>query len=417
MGTTELMSEIQYPSIDEKLSQFINTISQLQTENFLDGEILIVLENKILLHEVRKDIASFKHPIFMIGSISKQFFAVALLKALYESSSGTVLDKINSVKTKLHAPLASHLPETSPIWAGNIPLWAHHISLHHLLTHTSGIPNFTGLEEYTAEFFEVPHSSADIMQLVLNKELLFTPGEKFSYSNTGYLLINEMLEKITNKKASGYLKELLFDPIGLLSTANIDKGQCDALKLDATYLELVPQLKYDPKGDMTHLYPPKHSEDMSIAQGGGSIISTAQDLLEWNQALYKEHLIFSAPLHDIFMAETIYESTEGFRYGYGIGSKNTQLGMMFGHDGEIGTHRSLIRYFPNYDLSIIFLSYISYDFDKVKEEFKELLSSLETISDGEQKNEEAIKIITKKYPALRGYEKVMSALDDLISDC
>jgi len=416
MGATELMSEIQYPSIDENLSRFIKTISNLQTENFLDGEILIVLENKILLHDASKDIASFKQPIFMIGSISKQFFAVALLKALYESSLGTIEDKIKSVKTKLHAPLVSYLLETSPIWAGNMPFWAHNVSLYHLLTHTSGIPNFTGLEEYRAEFFETPHSSTDMMQLVLNKELLFTPGEKFSYSNTGYLLINEVLEKITNKKASRYLKELLFDPIGLLSTANIDKGQYDALKLNSTYLELVPQWKYDPKNDISHLYAPKHSEDMSIAQGGGSIISTAQDLLRWNQALYKERLIFSDPLHDIFMTETVYESAEGSRYGYGIGSKNTKLGMMFGHDGEIGTHRSFIRYFPNHDLSIIFLSYISYDFDKVKEEFKELLASLDTISDNEQKKEEALKIISKKYPAHRGYEKVMSALDDLISD-
>jgi hypothetical protein len=52
--------------------------------------------------------------------------------------------------------------------------------------------------------------------------------------------------------------------------------------------------------------------------------------------LYKERLILGDALHDIFLAESIYESTDGFRYGYGIGSKNTKLGMMFGHDCEIG---------------------------------------------------------------------------------
>lgn len=133
------MSETQLQSIDVKLAQFIKTIGNLQNENYLDGEILISIGDKIILHEISKDIESFKEPIFMIGSISKQFFAIALLKALYESSSGNITDKISAVKEKLHMPLVSHLPETSPIWAGSMPLWAHTISLHQLLTHTSGI--------------------------------------------------------------------------------------------------------------------------------------------------------------------------------------------------------------------------------------------------------------------------------------
>lgn len=405
-----------------KINQFIDVVNDLQDKDFLDGEILIVRGDQVLLHEISQDIGCFKDPKFMIGSVSKQFFSVALLKALYDcSTSATEKGKISDVKTRLDVPLSTYLPEESAIWSGSMPEWAHKISLHHLLTHTSGIPNFTRLDEYSAEtglgrkFFELIRSSADIIRLVLNKELQFKPGTKFSYSNTGYLIIAEVIEAITKKTASSYIQESLLDPIGLSSTTNVERGRWDELILDKKYVELVPQWKYDPRGPIDRLYPLSHSEDLSIAKGGGSIISTARDLLKWNQALHRKRLILSDQLYDIFINESLNENEKQIVYGYGIRIDKSFLGTVLAHDGGIGAYRTFLAYCPDHDLSIIVLSHISYDYDKIEGEIKELLLSLQQmIPHEEERTQEALKMISKKYPNTRGFEKVMDMLRKLL---
>lgn len=405
-----------------KINQFIDVINDLQCKDFLDGEILIVQEDQVLLHEFSQDVGCFKDPKFMIGSVSKQFFSVALLKALYDCSPSTIeKGKISDVKTGLDASISTYLPDESAIWSGNMPEWAYKISLHHLLTHTSGIPNFTGLNEYSAEtdlgrkFFEFNRSSAEIIRLVLNKELQFNPGTKFSYSNTGYLIIAEIIEAITKKTASSYIQESLLDPIGLSSTTNVERGRWDELILDKKYAELVPQWKYDPTGHIDRLYSLIHSEDLSIAKGGGSIISTACDLLKWNQALHKKRLILSDQLYDIFINESLDENEKEIVYGYGIRIDKSCLGTVLAHDGGIGAYRTFLGYCPDYDLSIIFLSHISYDYGKIEEEFKTLLLNLQQmIPHEEERTQEALKILSKKYPNTRGFEKIMDTLRKLL---
>jgi CubicO group peptidase (beta-lactamase class C family) len=410
-------------TIKLKLDQVTKEIKDLQNKNLLDGEILIVQEDQELLHELSQDIRCFKEPKFMIGSLSKQFFAVALLKALYDSSlSHAEEEKIRDIKAKLQEPLSVYLPEKSSIWSDNMPAWACDVSLHHLLNHTSGIPNFTEVDEFSAEvvlgkkFYEFPHSSADIIQLVSSEDLLFKSGERFSYSNTGYIIIAEVIEAITKKSVSKYIQESLFDPIGLSSTTHVDKGKWDELKSKKKYANLVPQWKYDPTGDKNYLYPLSHCEDMSVAKGGGSIISSARDLLKWNQALHKRHSIIPVQLYDIFISESLDKNGKKIEYGYGIGIDKSELGKVLIHKGRIGAYQTFLCYFPSFDLSIILLSHISYDIDKVEEEFKELLLNLEqTIPDKAERTQKALKIIFEKYPSARGFEKIMDKLQQLLN--
>ena len=223
-------------SISIKLRCLLNEITKLHQEGFLDGEFLVARGSDILLnlrsHDV-SEIASATRgdPQFMIGSVSKQFFAVTLLKALYEKVAvgGSEVEKSANVKKLLHLPISYFLKENEALWEGNMPDWANRISLHHLLSHTSGLPNFTDCDDFDKDVsgkkaFEFPSSIQDILKIVSKHPLNFTPGSKYSYSNTGYRLIAEIIRVITGISSSRYITETLFEPLELSSTFNPETG-------------------------------------------------------------------------------------------------------------------------------------------------------------------------------------------------
>lgn len=418
---TRIEEQIVPVDLNARLSGFMDFVKNLEQKGLIDGEVLIARNGQILLNLQSENIVSSDTstgPQFMIGSVSKQFFAVALLKALYDSSSCETEElKIADVKEKLHLPISKFLPEDSTIWGGNIPVWTDEISLHHLLTHTSGIPNYTGAEEFghsnlTAlekRWYESYRSPSEIIKLIVKEPLLFPPGSDFSYCNTGYVIIAETIEAITLMPASQYLQEALFDRIGLSSTVNPSQGQWDVLRREPKLSRLVKPFKYDPRGDQSDLYPLLHCEDISVAKGGGSIISTSADLLKWNQSLHKDQSILPKELYYLLITPNINN------YGYGIGFEKTPSGILLGHDGGIGSYRTILLYMPEHDLSIVVLSSICSDFDRIEDEFKEIYGTLkDSIPDEKKRKEAATKLILEKYPNTRGFEIIAENISKLI---
>lgn len=401
--------------IDNRLASFMDMATNLNQEGLLDGEIVVARNNQILLHLQSQEIDSM-NPQFMIGSVSKQFFSVALLKALYESSdAGTDDLKIADVKNKLNLPISYFLPRDASVWEGEMPAWANQVTLHHLLSHTSGIPNYSDTKQFSFStpqnpnkgWFELYHSPNEVFQLISKQNLSFPPGTHYSYSNTGYLLIAEVLESITHRSSSEYIQHELLDPIGLSSTKDIDRGRWDELKQDPEMAGLVGPFKYDPSGDDKAVYPLQHYEDMSIAKGAASLISTSSDLLKWNKALHKEQSVLPNELYKLLITENLGH------YGYGISAENTKMGLFLGHDGAIGTYRTFLMYMPEYDISIVVLSNISNDFDIIDHEYKSLMGNLrQAIPDEKACHQSAQKIISEKYTNKRGWEMIFKKLTE-----
>lgn len=419
---TGLDQQIVSGDLDSRLTGFVEFVKDLHKKELLDGEVLIVRDGQTLLNLRSRDIFAAdtsNDPQFMIGSVSKQFFAVALLKALYDwSTCETEELKISDVKNKLDEPISYFLPADSVIWDGNMPSWAREVSLHHLLTHTSGVPNYTASKEFSnlsphnrnQRWYESYRSPSEIVSLISKDSLLFVPGSEYSYSNTGYTIIAEVIESITSLPAAQYLQEALFDRIGLSSTANPLKGQWDALKQDLKFSGLVAPFKYDPRGDQLELYPLAHCEDISVAKGGGSIISTSADLLKWNQSLHRDQSVLPKELYNLFVTPNMDD------YGYGIGIEKNDTGVLLGHSGGIGSYRTLLLYMPEQDLSIVILSSICSDFDKIEAEIKEIDESLkDSIPDEKQRNEAVFKVILEKYPNTRGFEIIAENIGKLFS--
>lgn len=419
---TGLDQQIVSGDLDSRLTEFVEFVKDLHKKDLLDGEVLIVRDGQTLLNLRSGDIFAAdtsNDPQFMIGSVSKQFFSVALLKALYDwSICETEELKVSDVKNKLHEPISYFLPADSVIWDGNMPSWAREVSLHHLLTHTSGVPNYTASKEFSnpiasdrnQRWYESYRSTSEIVALISKEALLFSPGSEYSYSNTGYVIIAEVIESITSLPASQYLQEALFDRIGLSSTASPVKGQWDALKQDLKFSGLVAPFKYDPRGDQLELYPLAHCEDISVAKGGGSIVSTSADLLKWNQSLHRDQSVLPKELYELLITPNMDD------YGYGIGIEKNNTGILLGHSGGIGSYRTLLLYMAEQDLSIVILSSICSDFDKIEAEIKEIDESLkDSIPDEKQRNEAAFKVILEKYPNTRGFEVIAENIGKLFS--
>jgi CubicO group peptidase (beta-lactamase class C family) len=403
-----------------KLETFMHDIRQLHEEGLLDGECLVAKGSSPILHLRSADVeevAAGVEPQFMIGSVSKQFFAVALIKALYDgvAAGETESEKIEQVKQLLQLPLSQFLPEEAPLWGGDMPDWAKEVTLHQLLSHTSGLPNYTayGFLEKDASGkrpCESPTSTQDILKMISKVPLEFAPGSEFSYSNTGYGIIAEVIGTITGMPAAEYLQLALFDPLEMTSTSNPVVG--NELKLresNPRCSHLVPEKMYDAPGGSATLELPLFYEDISGVQGSGSVISTASDLLKWNEALHDKQMVLPKALYEL----AISENKGG--YAYGICRYESRVGLSLHHLGEVGKYVTKAHYFPEQKVSIIQLYYVGIDESKIEIESAELMVELEeVIPDDVKRHEEVMRRMGEKYPDTRGSSRRDDIFDSFL---
>lgn len=397
----------------EGLSLCMEELRELEQSNLLDGQVLIAKGDEWIFSAQNEEIAGTKkEPQFMIASLSKQFFAAAFLKILFESSPELTEEaKIEYVKSQLAQPLSHFLPSDATIWNGHFPQWAETITPHHLLSHTSGLPNYTQTDKYREpldsgkRFFELPHSKGEIVDLIIDNPVLFSPGDKYSYCNTGYVLIAELIEVLSGMPAPAYLQQNIFEPLNLTSTFCPEEGIASTLQQHPRLSGLVSQWNYDLTGEFEGLYPLQSNENITNAIGSGSIISSASDLLKWNLALHKDHSILPEPLYELMIKPNI----EG--YGYGIGVATSSSGTVYRHRGEIDAFRSRLYYIPQQDLSIIVLTNTTFDWQKLLVEKKKILSTFDEALKDEEKEKLAAEQLLEKYPDERGFNPIVHIIE------
>lgn len=406
------LSKCEIP-LNHSLISLCNEVEQLHQQNKLNAVVIIANSNKILCTKAggpaNENDTLNPSSQFYIGSNTKTFTAVALLKSLSDQFKDETDDSnlVDKVSVALQKTLDQYLPENHKIWNNQMPDWAKKVTLHQLLNHTSGIRNFTASPLFTKKinenqfYYEVSHTPAEILEIVKNDPLLFIPGEGESYSNTGYILLAEVIEAITNVKYEDYLKKSIFDPLGMENTFSLQSGTHNQLKQDKRFQYLANDYKYDASNSDKDIYRPLSHIDMSLTKGTGSIISTAPDLLKWIQALTSGRILPNA-LYKLLLQKD-----------YGIGSDPLQVGMIYGHKGRLDSFNSTIFFIPNSDLIIIVLSNLEYDWDLFNSDYQEIKSTLkqEHSSLSEEALDELIKTkILEKYPDDRGY----GPLDELI---
>ncbi|WP_232224093.1 serine hydrolase [Gillisia sp. CAL575] len=288
-----------------------------------DGEV--IYKNGFGKANMEWDIPNTPVTKHRLGSITKQFTAMLILQLMEEG------------KLKLDVPIATYLPEY-PKATGD------KITLHHLLTHSSGIPNYTSFPKFFAETSRDPFSPNEFTALFKDMELEFEPGEKFTYSNSGYFLLGLIIEKVTGKSYEENLQEKIFTPLNMK-----DSG------FDHHDLILKNRASgYEKQGNS---YVNAPYLDMSIPYAAGSLYSTVEDLYIWDRALASNKILSKKNTELLFAAHI--KSGDSF-YGYGWGTDKMPSGtsadslVVIGHGGGINGFNTMINRTPkNQDLIVL----------------------------------------------------------------
>lgn len=351
----------------ELKSEVNNTINDLVANMQPNGTILVACQDEIIFEkgfgvaDLLNETGAASDTQYLLASVSKQFTAVALLKAIYDKNIRAGLSERDLVTLQKHisidlnSTISHYLPAEHPIWASNMPSWTQEVTLHQLLTHSSGIANLTGLPGF-AKFRESPPNIQDLIGLFKNEKLEFKPGSKFAYSNSNYILVGEIIQQITGLRLDVYMQKVLFDPINMHSTFMAFKGTVNDLKqFDPRAKRLARGYNFDVTSHHVILTEVKNYEHMQVPRGAGSILSTAPDLLKWNNALYSGKII--PPFLLKLMLAAYMPVEENISYGYGIKIVDSKkLGTYYYHNGGIPGFLSNITYIPSLHLTIICLS-------------------------------------------------------------
>ena len=313
----------------EKIDKLISTYADYEQFN---GAVLVANEGEIIykkafgLANMEWNIPNNINTKFRLASVSKQFTAMLIMQLVAEN------------KLELHKPIATYLP--------NYPKpQAEQITLHHLLTHSSGIPNYTSFPSYRNSMRN-PTNPEALVKRFADSTLKFTPGERFNYSNSGYVLLGYIIEKVTKKSFKKLLQERIFEPANM-TNSGYEKGQ--AIIKDRAN-------GYDRAGSK---YVNANPIDLSVSYSAGGIYSTVEDLLFWDKVLYSEKLLPKKYLDTMFFPHQPIGKNH-YAYGWSVGEMpigNTQETVsVIDHDGIINGFSSLIVRIPSSKSTIIILN-------------------------------------------------------------
>ena len=271
---------------------------------------------------------------FRLASVTKQFTAM------------TVMQLVERGALRLDGTISEYLPDY-PKETGS------KVTIHHLLTHTSGIPSYTDFPGFMRNQVRDPYRPQDFIKFFKDSSLLFQPGERFAYNNSAYFLLGVIIEKVTGKPYAQVLAEQIFIPLGMKNTG-YDVNARVLPKRAAGY-----QLNGDQLVNAPYI-------DMSIPYAAGSLYSTVEDLLLWDNALYTETLAKKETINKIF---TPHISAAGpgvpNYYGYGWFLGKEQIGSSadsvetIEHGGGIFGFNTLMFRVPKSKTTIILLSNVT----------------------------------------------------------
>ncbi len=272
------------------------------------------------LANVERDISTTPDIVFRIGSITKQFTAVAILHLIEES------------KIHLDDPLTKFFPD--------YPLPAGKATIQHLLQHTSGIYDFTRLRTYRRDR-QVNATPDEVLDRFKDLPLDFKSGEKHQYCNSGYFLLGLIIEKVSEKSLSEFVEERLF------KVTRLEQTYCD---------EVTRILPHRAAGYSRWGGKLRNAPHVSLKQsrGAGNMASTARDLLLWQQALIANQILNEESFK---LMTTKGQLNNGKEFSYGVGVFIRKLGTrkVVRHGGGISGFRSDLAWYPEsgYIISVL----------------------------------------------------------------
>lgn len=307
----------------KKLEKEMDELIAQQFKSTEPGIAILIAKNRRVIYEkafgsanVELNTALQPDMVFRIGSITKQFTAIAILQ-LVEQGKVSLQDSIQN-------------------YIKNFPSKGYTITIEHLLTHTSGIPDYSNADTTHNPYIERHDFTAEqIIKYFNYQPLEFKPGTKYNYSNSGYVLLAYIIEKVTGTNYHTYMRENVINPAGLTNT------------FYATENTIVPKRVRGYTRDRG-FYENAEYQTLSIAFGCGDLMSTVEDLYKWNYALLDYKLVKKETLDKAFTSYKLSNDAEtGYGYGWFINEVNGRK--CIHHEGQINGFIAVEQFFPEID--------------------------------------------------------------------
>jgi CubicO group peptidase (beta-lactamase class C family) len=274
------------------------------------------------LADVENDVPVTAKTVHRIGSITKQFTSAAIMRLVEEG------------KLSLDDTLGKMLPNTPSAWRG--------VTLRRLLNHTSGIRSYTGAGPRWLRRRREDMSPDSIVSIVRDDTLDFRPGVRWSYNNTGYVLLGMIIERASGKPYAKYLEDEFFRPLGLSQTY---------------YCSAQPIIKHRAQGYELSNRQLVNAEYLSMTQpfSAGALCSTVGDLVAWQRALVGGSVVRPASYVAMTSPEKLSDG-KPLTYGYGLGVGMLETHRRVGHGGGINGFITDLSYYPADTLHVVVLA-------------------------------------------------------------
>ena len=304
--------------ITSRADEYLSTLTKLER---FSGSVLIARDGKVLLSK-GYGMANLEHDVL---NTPQTKFRTASLGKTFTSASVLMLQEQG--KLKVEDPICKYVPDCPSAWQP--------ITIHHLLTHTSGIPDLTAVPNFR-KTATLPSTVLETIARFKNKPLEFNPGERYSYSNSGYILLGYIIEIVSGKSYAAFLRETIFTPL-LMTDTGYDNYDLVLRHRASGYARRDESLVNAPY------------IDMSIPFAAGGLYSTVENLYLWDQALYTQKLLSEKSLAGMFTP-----LKGGYGYGWHIDRQFDRNSVSHG-GGINGFSTNLVR-FPGDKICIIVLS-------------------------------------------------------------
>lgn len=258
--------------------------------------------------------------VFEIGSMTKQFTAVSILMLLEQG------------KLDLNDEITKFLPD--------YPTNGHTITIHHLLTHTSGIKSFTSMKGIST-IAKKDLTPLELIDFFKNETTDFAPGEEFKYNNSGYVVLGYIIERVSGQSYADFVEEHIFKRLGMSASQFASHRK---------FIQNRASGYHNKEG-----YINARHISFNIPFSSGSLMSTVDDMFTWQEAIKNNTLISKKTTKKAFTNYTLNNGTP-INYGYGWHIKTIDGTQSREHGGSIFGFKSMGVYIPEQDIYVIGLN-------------------------------------------------------------
>jgi len=330
--SAEMAQDVQSSAVGSELEQ---EISAFLTELYPDDEpgiSVILAKGDEILYKNGHGMANLEHNIsispemvFRLGSLTKQMTTASIMMLAEEGL------------LQVDDPITQYFP--------NYPTHGYTITLRHLMTHTSGIIDFLAIEEFP-EIEKEDITAMDVIDFFKNQPMNFAPGEAYSYTNSGYVMLGAIIEQLTGQSYEDFVQERIFTPLGMDNTYH------------GSFKKIIPNrvtgYAMGPNG-----YENSSYLSMTIPGAAGAIISTVDDLHTWNTALFAGDVVSMESLEEM-TTPFILNNGELSNYGFGLAIQSLRGQPMISHTGGINGFITYAAYLPESDMYVAVLGNTGY---------------------------------------------------------